>query len=88
MGLRMIVVWSVAFTLLFTVSVGWLISLPICFALSSSIEDQVNTLPGALSAFRIIEYVVILWGPIWDIFILLWAFMESHRIDVTSQVYG
>lgn len=86
--MRMIVVWSVALTLLFTVSVGWLICLPICFALSSSIEAQVSTLPSALGAFRIIEYVVILWGPIWDIFILLWAFMESHRIDVTSQVYG
>lgn len=86
--MRMIIVWFVALTLMFTVTVGYYFTLPIAFALSSTIETQVSMLPAALQVLRIVEYVVILWGPIWDLFILLWALMESHRIDVTSQVYG
>lgn len=84
--MRMIIVWTVAFSLLFSVSLGWYITLPIAFSLGSSIESQVSG--SALNALRIVQYVVILWGPIWDFFILLWALMESHRIDITSQTYG
>ena len=84
----MIVVWTIAFVLLFTISVMWYVTLPVAFALGSSVESQMATLPAALNMLRLVEYVVILWGPIWDFFIVLWAFMESHRVDVTSQIYG
>ena len=87
-AVRLIIVWCVALTLMFTVSVGYYITLPVAFALSAEIETQVSTIPAALQALRIVEYVVILWGPIWNFFILLWAYMESHRTDVVSQVYG
>jgi len=84
--LRIVIVWSVTLLLLLTVSLGWYITLPVAFALSSSIEGLVSG--AGLTALRIVQYVTILWGPIWDLFILLWAFMESHRVDFQGQVYG
>jgi len=84
---RVIWVWIVAFTLLFTVTLGWYILLPVSFALSSTIEEQIS-LNAALNALRIIEFVSIAWGPFWDILIIMWAYMESQRIDPTSIQYG
>lgn len=85
--MRIVVVWSFAVILWFTVTLAYLITLPIAFSFGSAIETQVAGSP-ALTPFRIIEFVVIVWGPIWDIFILLWAIMESQRQDVGSMRYG
>lgn len=85
--MRVIWVWMVALTLLFTVTLGWYLLLPVSFALSSSIEEQISVNP-ALNTLRIIEFVSIVWGPFWDILIVLWAWMQSQRIDPTSIQYG
>jgi hypothetical protein len=81
-----VVVWCVAIVLLLTISIGWWVSLPVCYAISSAIEDSLTA--SGLSALRIVEYVALLWGPLWDIFIVFWAMMESHRVDITSTTYG
>lgn len=85
--MRVIWVWIVAFSLMFTVTLGWYIFLPVSFAISSSIETQISISP-ALNILRLVEFLTIVWGPFWDVFIVVWAYMESQRIDPMSARYG
>ena len=85
--MRIIWVWIVAIGLMFTVTLGWYIFLPVSFALSSSIEAQIE-LNAALNILRIVEFITIAWGPLWDLFIVFWAAMESQRIDPMSARFG
>ena len=78
--------WVTATILLLSVSIGWYVTLPVAWALSTQVETVASG--NGLSALRIVEYVVILWGPLWDLFIILWAFLESHRVDTMSVAYG
>ena len=85
--MRIVWVWIVALSIMFTVTVVWYIFLPISFALSTNIESQI-TLNPALNILRLVEFVTIAWGPLWDLFVIFWAYMESQRVDPTSVTYG
>jgi len=85
--MRIVFVWVTTFILLFTVSIGWYLSLPVTIGLMRSLQTVVTD-PTALGIARIVEFVGIIWGPLWDLFILLWAVISSQRRDVESMVYG
>ena len=80
--------WVVAIVLLFTTTVGWLVSIPIVVGVARGLN---NTLPASGSGRSIatmIELLSFVWGPLFDIFILGWAVISSQRRDVESEVYG
>jgi hypothetical protein len=84
--MRIVYVWLSAFTLLFMISVGWWVSLPIVIGVSMSLKPQITD-PAGLNIATAVEYVGYVWGPLFDIFILLWAILNSQRKDVESEVY-
>lgn len=86
--MRIVYVWLFAFTLLFMISVGWWVSLPIIAAVSNGLKSPMTD-PTGLNIATAIEYVSYVWGPLFDFFIILWALMNSQRRDVESEVrYG
>ena len=85
--MRIVFVWLSAFTLLFMISVGWWVSLPVVIGVSQGLRPQITN-PNGLLIATAIEYVSYIWGPLFDVFILLWAVLNSQRRDVESEVYG
>jgi len=87
--MRIVMVWIVAITLIFIISVGWYVSQPVIIGVSRAINASiVGTETNARNTITIIEFVSFIWGPVFILFILLWAFVSSARRDVESEVYG
>jgi len=86
--MRIVVVWLTALILLFVVSVGWYASLPIVIGVSQTMANYYSESSLASNIALAIEYVTYAWGPLLDLFIVLWAIMSSQRRDVESEVYG
>jgi len=85
--MRIVYVWLSAFTLLFMISVGWWVSLPVVIGVSQGLRPQITD-PNGLNIATAVEYVDYIWGPLFDGFIILWALLNSQRKDVESEVYG
>jgi hypothetical protein len=85
--MRIVFVWLSAFTLLFMITMGWWVSQPVVIGVSQALRGQMTN-PNGLLIATMVEYVSYVWGPLFDVFILLWAVLNSQRRDVESEVYG
>lgn len=85
--MRIVLVWVVAITLIFMVSLGWWVSQPVVIGVSRGINSSITDNRGRLAATAV-EYVSYAWGPVLILFILLWAVVSSQRRDVESEIYG
>lgn len=85
--MRIVFVWLSAFTLLFMITLGWWVSQPVVIGVSQGLRVQITN-PNGLNIATMVEYVSYVWGPLFDVFILLWAILNSQRRDVESEVYG
>jgi len=85
--MRIVLVWVVAITLIFMVSLGWWVSQPVVIGVSRSINSSVTDDRGRLAATAV-EYSSYAWGPVLICFVLLWAVVSSQRRDVESEIYG
>jgi len=84
---RIVQVWVVAIILVFSVSLSWYVSQPIILGVSRGLSSSITTSQGQLVATGV-EYVSYAWGPLLNIFILLWAVISSSKQDIESSVYG
>ena len=85
--MRIVFVWLTAFTLLFAVSMGWYVSLPVVLSMSNGLKPQITEARGLTLAVAV-EYVSYVWGPLCDVFIVLWAILNSQKRDVESEAYS
>lgn len=85
--MRIVMVWIVAITLIFTVSVGWYVSQPIILGVSRGLNSSITN-PNGRNIVTAIEYVSFAWGPILILFVILWAVISSQRRDIESEIYG
>lgn len=86
--MRIVMVWIVATTLIFMVSVGWYISLPVVVGVARAINSTVGNNSNARNIVTAVEYAGYIWGPLLIVFLLLWATINSQRRDVESEIYG
>lgn len=86
--MRIVFVLIIGSILLFSVTVGWYISQPVVIGFSRGINSTVYDSAGARNALTAIEYVSFAWGPVMDLFILLWMILNASKRDVESQIYG
>jgi len=85
--MRIVTVWIVAIILIFTISLGWWVTVPVVIGISHSLNSTITNPQGRLVATGV-EYVAYAWGPIFIMFILLWAVISSQRQDIDSTLYG
>ena len=86
--MRIVWVLIVGSILLFSITVGWYISMPVVMGFSRGINATIYGSASARNALTAIEYASIAWGPLLDIFVLLWMIMSASKKDVESQIYG
>jgi len=84
--MRIVMVWIVAVILVFTISLGWYVTIPVVIGVSYSLNSTITGQGRNIA--KGVEYVAYVWGPIFIAFILLWAVVSSQRRDAESIVYG
>ena len=85
--MRIVRVLVVGIILIFTVSLGWWVSQPVVIGVSRGINASVTDARGR-TAMTAIEYGSYAWGPLIDVFILLWMITSAGKRDVESELYG
>lgn len=85
--MRILFVWVVAIALIFMVSVGWLTTMPVVIGVSRSLNSTYYGDANARNIATAVEYATYVWGPVFILFILLWAIISSSKRDVESQYY-
>lgn len=92
--MRPLFTWIVALVLMSVVTFSWYVTQPLVYAVISNSSTVFQGLgPSNSSSTRInqtytlLQYINLLWGPIMDIFVLLWAVISSQRVDVESEYY-
>jgi len=79
-------VWIVAIIIIFTVSLGWWVSLPIVLGVAQGLDSSITDERGKSISMGV-QFVAYAWGPISIMFIVLWAVMSSQRRDIDSSIY-
>ena len=85
--MRMIRVWISCFIFMFVVTASWWLTLPMVISIADTLKPM-TLIPEASLLIDTVSYIATLWGPLLDFFILIWAFMESQRRDVESEIYS
>jgi hypothetical protein len=85
--LRILLVWIVAASMIFVVSVGWWVSLPIVLGVAQGLNSSITNTNARLVVTGV-KYVAYVWGAILVLFIVLWAIISSQQRDVESAIYG
>lgn len=83
--MRLFFVWLTASILIFSISLGWYVSLPVVLGVSRNLNF---TNPTGQNIATAVEYSSYAWGPLFCAFIFLWAVISSAKRDVESEVYG
>ena len=84
--MRVVKVWVSALVFMFVITVSWWITMPVVLAFINAVSSSITVSEGIM-LMNAVGYVAVLWGPLLDLFILVWAFMESQRRDVESEIY-
>lgn len=85
--MQILYVWITALVLCLSITIGWYISQDLVNQIASSNMDLIGTSGRGFNLLKLIEYVNIAWGPVFDCLVILWAIVNSARRDITSEVY-
>lgn len=84
--MRMLFVIITGVSLLFIITVGWYIGMAVGVSLIAVIFPVVEA--EGQSVATLINYALILWGPFFDILVVLWMIASAQANDVESSIYG
>lgn len=85
--MQILYVWITALVLCLSITIGWYISQDLVNQIASSNMDLIGTSGRGFNLLKLIEYVNIAWGPVFDFLVILWAIVNSARRNITSEVY-
>ena len=84
--MRILFVWATAIMLCAIITMGWYFSQPIVLVLSNAaIETNLST--EATAVLYLVQYGNIVWGPVLDFIVILWAIASSQARDIESEMY-
>jgi hypothetical protein len=82
--MKILFVWITAVTLCFSITVGWYISQGIVVQIAHGALAGVTG--SAASLVSLIEFANIIWGPLFDVLVILWAIVSSQGDDNISRM--
>lgn len=82
--MRIIAVWITALIVMFFITTGWYASNTIFNTIASNNMDIIGTTGEPFSLLKLLEYVNIAWGPVFDFIVLLWALTYPSERDAYS----
>jgi hypothetical protein len=84
--MRIVFVWVTAVMLCAFVTIGWYVSNTTINAIASSSLESIGVGKG-FSLVQLLEWVNIIWGPVLDIVVILWAIANSDHKGAISDYY-
>lgn len=85
--MQILYVWITALVLCLTITIGWYVSQDLVNQIASSNMTLIGESGSGFNLLKLIEYVNIAWGPVFDFLVILWAIINSARRDITSEIY-
>jgi Ni,Fe-hydrogenase I cytochrome b subunit len=82
--MRIVMVWITALVLMTSITVGYYISNTVFNTIASNNMDLIGTSGEGFNLLKLLEYVNIAWGPIFDFIVLLWALTYPAERDAYS----
>lgn len=82
--MRIVIVWITAIVLMAFITIGWYASNTIVNTIAVGNMDTIGYSGEGFSLLKLLEYVNIAWGPIFDVIILLWAISYPAERDAYS----
>ena len=93
--MRMIFVVITGLVLITIITFTWYVFQPLAYqsiALSETILNLIGITPEELQLATqnnaMLYWFNLLWGPVADIFVVLWMVVSAGRIEVRSEIYG
>lgn len=84
--MRVLYVWFTAIIVMLIITVGWNVSAGV---VTSITNQALGDLSGqGFNVLVMLQYVAAWWGPLLDIVVLLWAFINSQEVDPNSRIFG
>lgn len=84
--MRVLYVWFTTIICLFVITAGWQISSGVVTTLTN---QALGDLSGqGFNVLMMLQFVTAWWGPLLDIVVLLWAFINSQEVDPNSRIFG
>lgn len=74
-------------TLIFIITVSWYISQTIVLAIATGLAQQLTGSGESSSLLSLIEFCNIIWGPVFDILVVIWMIASAQMRDVESEMY-
>jgi len=84
----MLFVLITGFTLMFTITVSWYISQTLVNSIATAMLGEISATSEGLSLLNLLVFCNIIWGPIFDILVLVWMIASAQARDVESEIYG
>ena len=84
--MRMLFVIITGLTLLFIITTAWYVSQPVIVSIAGAFFSSLSG--DAQSVMGLVQFCSIIWGPIFDILIIVWMIASAQMRDVESDLYG
>jgi Ni,Fe-hydrogenase I cytochrome b subunit len=86
--MRILMVWITALVLIMFITIGWYIGNILVTQIASGNTAYLGDVGSrGYNLVRLLEYVSIAWGPVFILFVLLWAIASSASQYALSEVY-
>lgn len=84
--MRMLFVIITGLTLIFFITVSWYFSQAMVVSISVAIMASLSS--DAASVLNLAQFCSIVWGPAFDIIIIIWMIASAQVRDAESEIYG
>lgn len=86
--MRMVFTIIVGLTLMFAITTTWYFGNVLVVIIGQMAYTMVSGNPDATAVIGLLEFVSIVWGPVLDIFVVLWLIASAQARDAESEIYG
>jgi len=86
--MRMLFVIITGLTLMFTITIAWYISQTIVNSISTAMLGEITSTSEGTSLLYLLQFCNIIWGPIFDILVIVWMIASAQARDVESEIYA
>jgi hypothetical protein len=84
--MKILFVWITATILCLTITTAWYVGNFMVVSIAHSFATLITGGQGG-QLVGLIEFMMSIWGPLFDLMVLVWALVSSGRVTTESQTY-
>lgn len=84
----MVIVIMVGLLMMFLFTVGWYFTNAITAGFVSTMFGGLTSTTEGAGLLNIVLFINAVWGPVFDVIVLMWMIQSAQMRDVESEMYG